>query len=181
MQTRHSASLSFTVSDYKNNSSEWRRLKDNDTGRIRTDLHTAQIPVPSVNISERSSVHRAGRSHLQLERRFNKRHQHADVKGFKDTKCFTDTHTSLHKQFAAIQIMLLQSNWPHTNLLHLISFYNYVARIGNHLCPREEASEAEDVTAAVRHGELASGQNAEADGTLLRLLSIRPVRRALAT
>lgn len=31
-----------------------------------TDQHTAAAPVPSVNISERPSVHRAGGRHLQL-------------------------------------------------------------------------------------------------------------------
>lgn len=50
-----------------------------------------------------------------------------------------------------------------------------------HLCPREEASEAEDVAAAVGHGELASGQDAQADGTPLRFLGIRPIGRALAS
>lgn len=32
----------------------------------QTDQHTAAVPVPSVNISERPSVHRAGGSRLQL-------------------------------------------------------------------------------------------------------------------
>lgn len=36
------------------------------------------------------------------------------------------------------------------------------------------------MAAAVRHGKLATSQNAQADGTPLRLLSIRPIRRALA-
>ena len=54
------------------------------------------------------------------------------------------------------------------------------SHIERHLCPREEASEAEDVTAAVGHGELASGQDAQADRTPLRLLGIRPIGRALA-
>lgn len=40
--------------------------KYRNTSEIHTDLHTAQVSVPSVNISERPSVHRAGRRHLQL-------------------------------------------------------------------------------------------------------------------
>lgn len=36
------------------------------------------------------------------------------------------------------------------------------------------------MAAAVGHGELASGQDAQADRTPLCLLSIRPIRRALA-
>lgn len=78
------------------------------------DLHTAENPVPSVNMTERSSIHGAGRSHLQL-------------------------------------------------------------------CPCEEASEAEDMAAAIRHGEFASSQDAQADRTPLRLLAVCPIRRALAT
>lgn len=55
-----------------------------------------------------------------------------------------------------------------------------LSRIELHLCPCEEASEAEDVAAAVGHGELASRQDTQADRTLLRILSICPIRRALA-
>lgn len=50
-----------------------------------------------------------------------------------------------------------------------------------HLCPREEAAEAEDVAAAVGHGELVPGKDTQADGTPLRVLSVRPIRRALTS
>ncbi|TNN56000.1 hypothetical protein EYF80_033785 [Liparis tanakae] len=53
-------------------------------------------------------------------------------------------------------------------------------RTERHLCPCEETSEAEDVATAVGHGQFASSQDAQADRTPLCLLSIRPIRWALA-
>lgn len=46
----------------------------------------------------------------------------------------------------------------------------------SHLCPSKEASQAEDMTAAVRHGKLSSGRHPQADRTSLRLLCVAPIR-----
>lgn len=130
-----------------------------NTSSIQTDLYTAEVPVPSVNISERSSVHWAGRSRLQLKSEFNKQNIiNILMQNAYDLKT---------KRFTWVWMICKPTT---TTLSHIES----------HLCPREEASEAEDVAAAVGHGELASCQDAQADRTPLRLLSIRPVRRALA-
>lgn len=108
--------------------------------RIPTDLQAAQAPVPSVNVSEGPSVHRAGSRHLQHSSKPN----------------------GLHAALAA-------------------DVGDRFAAPSPHLGPREEASEAEDVTAAVGHGELAGGQDAQTYGTSLRLLAVWPIGQTLAT
>lgn len=53
--------------------------------------------------------------------------------------------------------------------------------MSSYLGPRQEAPEAEHVTAAVGSGELAGRQDAQTYGTPLCLLAIGPIGRTLAT